>query len=161
MRQTEKFIIKETKFLHQRNKGLFASIYIQKGEIILQCTGKKISFQEAVKKEDRESDALQIGDKEYIDFEEPGVIVNHSCDPNAGINENLELIAIKDISPGEEIKYAYSTTMDEDHWTMKCLCQKENCRFIIRDFKYLPEELKSKYLTLGIVLPLIANAYLR
>ena len=154
-----KFFVKETNYLSQRNKGLFASQTIYQGEEILQCTGKEISLQEAIAKGEFESDTLQVGEKKYIDFEEPGVLVNHSCNPNAGITKNLILIAIRDISTGEEITFDYSTTMDEDYWTMKCSCGEKTCRKRVKDFKYLPKELQKKYLQLGIVKAFIEKKY--
>ena|SRR3989338_5093247 len=100
-----KFFVKETNYLSQRIKGLFASETIFSKEEILQCTGKEISLQEAIAKGELQSDVLQITDKKYIDLEEPGVFVNHSCNPNTGITKSLMLIAIRNISPGEEITY--------------------------------------------------------
>ena len=51
----------------------------------------------------------------------------------------------------EEIFYDYSTTMDEDSWTLQCKCGSQNCRKIVKDFKFLPQELQKKYLELNIV----------
>jgi hypothetical protein len=45
--------------------------------------------------------------------------------------------------------------MLERHWTMQCLCGKENCRGIIKDFDLLPQHLQHKYKNLKIVLPYI------
>jgi SET domain-containing protein len=79
---------------------------------------------------------------------------NHSCDPNAGLKitaTKAVLVAIKDISLGQEITWDYSTTMDEDDWEMNGNCGSNNCSGKIRDFKYLPPEIQQKYLTLDIV----------
>jgi hypothetical protein len=102
---------------------------------------------------------LQIGPDRYIDLEEPGRIVNHSCNPNAGIRDDVQLIAIKDIQKDEEIRYDYSTTMDDGHWTLKCKCNEPNCRKVIKDFKHLPPDVQQKYITLGIVQKFIAEKY--
>ncbi len=154
-----KFFVKETNYLSQRNKGLFTSQTIYQGEEILKCTGKEFSLEEAIAKGELESNVLQVAEKGYIDFEEPGVLVNHSCNPNAGITKSLMLIAIRDISTGEEITFDYSTTMDEDYWTMKCSCGEKTCRKRVKDFKYLPKELQKKYLQLGIVQAFIEKKY--
>ncbi|MEK6807756.1 MAG: SET domain-containing protein-lysine N-methyltransferase [Nanoarchaeota archaeon] len=79
----------------------------------------------------------------YIYLENPGRLVNHSCNPNAGIKDDKLLIAIKNIRKNEQILSDYSTTMDEDYFTMQCECDEPNCRKIVKDFKYLqqkPEE---------------------
>ena len=100
---------------------------------------------------------LQIGPNEYIDSQEPGVLVNHACFPNAGIRNDRFLMAIQDILPGQEIFFDYSTTMDEDNWTLECKCGSPNCRHIIKDFRYLPIDVQRKYLKLNIVQSFIAK----
>jgi hypothetical protein len=90
-----------------------------------------------------------------MDLEKPGRYVNHSCVPNAGIKQHTQLVALRDISRGEEICYDYSTTMHENHWTMICKCGAPGCRKIVRDFRSLPEPLQRRYLDLEIVQPFI------
>ncbi|GAI75942.1 unnamed protein product, partial [marine sediment metagenome] len=101
----------------------------------------------------------QVEKEKYIDLKEPGKYVNHSCNPNVGIKKDKKLVAIKNIKKGEEIFWDYSTSMDEDNWTMKCKCGNKDCRKIIKDFKYLPERTKNKYLKMGIVQKFIAKKF--
>jgi hypothetical protein len=61
------------------------------------------------------------------------------------------LIALRDILPGEEIRYDYSTTMGAGCWTIQCLCGSKECRGLIADFHLLAAEIQSEYLRLGIV----------
>ncbi|MBI4151924.1 SET domain-containing protein [Candidatus Woesearchaeota archaeon] len=133
-------------------RGLFATRLLKRGEQILEFTGPIISLEQALQKPaDKLGFPLQIGSREYIDLEEPGVWVNHSCLPNAGISKDIFLVAIKDILPGEEIVYDYSTTMDDHTWTLECRCRSHNCRGLIRDFKDLPYDEQRKYLEQNIV----------
>lgn len=152
---SKKFYIKACDF----GKGLFANVDIKKGEEILLFTGALIDFDQAVAMGDKQGNALQIGYDLYLDTEEPARFVNHSCEPNAGIKNNVVLVAIKDITKGEEVYFDYSTTMDEDEWTMECGCGNKNCRKIIKDFKYLPVKEKRKYLKLNVVQHFIASQY--
>ena len=81
-------------------------------------------------------------------------IFNHSCNPNAGViikDKKAKLVALQDIQAGEEITYDYSPQMYDEDWTMKCTCGASNCRKIIKEFKYLPMNIKKKYQKLGIV----------
>ncbi|HUI70510.1 MAG TPA: SET domain-containing protein-lysine N-methyltransferase, partial [Spirochaetia bacterium] len=99
--------------------------------------------------------ALQIGPDLYIGAS-GGLddYINHSCEPNAGLRisgTTVDLYAIRDIKPGEEILFDYSTTLDEDDFTMSCQCSTPSCRRVIRDGKYLPPEVWQRYLLLGIV----------
>lgn len=137
-------------------KGGFAKEDIKKGKEILRFTGPLIDFKQAVNKDEKQGDPLQIGKNLYISIEEPGRSINHSCSPNAGIRDDVVLVALEDIQKGEEIYYDYSTTMDEDYWVMQCKCRSANCRKIIEDFKHLPSEVQQKYFSLKVVQQFIA-----
>ena len=118
--------------------GVFASRDLMPGEIILAIEGPVIDFAETKRRGPRECMAIQIGPDRYIDTQPPGVLVNHSCEPNAGIRENRYLTALRRIRPGQEIRYDYSTTMEEHSVTMQCLCGAPTCREWVRDFSTLP-----------------------
>lgn len=149
------FFIAECDF----GKGLFSKKNIKKGENIFKFTGKLITFKQTLEVTDNFGDPLQIGKNLYINLEEPMRFINHSCNPNAGIINDITLIALRDIQKGEEIYFDYSTSMDEDHWVMQCMCGEANCRKTIKDFKYLPVQVKQKYLNLNIVQKFIAVQY--
>lgn len=137
--------------------GLFATRNIPKGKKILTISGKSITQAEVDRRPYKEAEkALQIKKFLYRDFEKPGVLVNHSCNPNAGIKEDRFLIAIRNIAKGEEITWDYSTSVDTA-WTMLCKCRKKNCRKEIKDFFSLPKETQEKYLHERIVLGYIAK----
>lgn len=139
-------------------RGVFARRPIKSGEQILEFTGRRISLDEALARGERQCDPLQIGPREYIEIGEPAVLVNHSCDPNAGIQNDSILVAIADIAQGqgEQIFYDYSTTMDEDCWNLECRCETSACRGTVGDFKNLPHALRERYVRLGIVQSFIA-----
>ncbi|MGA7903769.1 MAG: SET domain-containing protein-lysine N-methyltransferase, partial [Terrimicrobiaceae bacterium] len=109
----------------------------------------------------RECDPLQIGPGIYMDIKPPGVFVNHSCAPNAGIRDDVKLVAITEIGAGEEIFYDYSTTMCNEHWTLACLCGTTLCRGNIGDFRELPSRTRQRYLRSGIVQSHVARQYFR
>ena len=136
-------------------KGLFVVKDIPPHTHICFIKGKHLSFKETLLLGERESHCIQIGSNDYILCKSPFLYTNHSCNPNCGINSNLELISIKTICAGEELFWDYSTSMLERHWTMKCKCGSENCRKIIQDFDLLPSALQEKYIKLNIVLPFI------
>lgn len=77
--------------------------------------------------------------------------MNHSCEPNAGVVDDTVLIALRDIAPGEEITFDYSTTMSEQLETMQCLCGQATCRRVIGDFHDLPRAVKDRYLAARLV----------
>lgn len=136
--------------------SLFASQPIRSGRTILRLSGPIITFDDAVKKGARECYPLQIAHDAYIDLIEPGCFANHSCAPNAGLVNDVDLVAMRDLAPGEEIRYDYSTTMDEESWTMECRCGSGQCRGVVTDFKLLPSGVRNTYLRLGMVQAFIA-----
>ena len=151
---TEKLYLAPSKIA---GTGVFAKENIEVGAHILAFEGRLISLEEAIAKGGRESDALQIEPQWYMDLIAPGVLVNHSCKPNAGIINDRNLFAISPIAAGEELSYDYSTTMDEESWHHPCTCGNPDCRGVISDFKTLPLEVQARYLSMGIVQEFIAR----
>ena len=132
-------------------QGTYAGEPMRSGQLILRFTGPFLRYKDT----SVDTLALQIGPDLYIgESGGPDDFVNHSCDPNAGIRisgTTVELFAIRDIAVGEEIFFDYSTIMDEDDFTMNCLCGSPGCRKKIADGKYLPEDVWRKYEALGIL----------
>lgn len=155
---------------NDRNPNIYVSICelgfcinakknIKKGEYIFSFTGPVIDFSETRRRGEQECMPVQFGDNKYIDTEAPGKYINHSCEPNAGIINDVDLIALEDIQVHTEIRFDYSTTMDEDSYTMDCECGKPSCRKVIGDFRLLPPEVQGRYLGMGIVMDFIKKKY--
>lgn len=146
-------------------KALYAKHFIPKGSYILTFCGPLVNDEEATKRDMAihgkiMGNEMQIGDDFYIYLQEPGRLINHSCEPNAGIKDDTILVAAKDIQKGEEICFDYSSTMDEGEiWAMECLCGATNCRGFAADFKTLPIETRKKYLQRGMVQKFIQKQF--
>ena len=132
-------------------RGVFTEERIAAGTRIIRFTGPLLRYAETTP----HSLALQVGRDRYIGasggFDD---FVNHSCEPNAGFKikgTTADLRAIRDIAAGEEILFDYSTTLDEDDFTMACQCGTPSCRKIIGDGKHLPDDVWRRYLSLGIL----------
>lgn len=137
----------------QRGRGLFATGKIFKGELISDNEGEtRILGNHAVRKLPKQWQnwCYQIDDERQMcpkDFEHPAIIwfMNHSCDPNVGSLPGLhQLVAIRDIEPGEEITYDYAMT-DAGDWEMECFCGKPNCRKMIRGTDWMLSGLQERY----------------
>jgi uncharacterized protein len=132
-------------------RGVVAEELIPQGTRIMEFTGPFLRKEQTTP----QTYALQIGPDLYIGAS--GALddyVNHSCQPNAGMvidGTTVTLVAIRDIEPGEEIFFDYSTTMDEDDWEMSCSCGTSSCRKLIRDGKHLPQSVWERYLRLGVL----------
>lgn len=137
--------------------GLFAKVQIEPRNPIFYLTGRWIDFEEAVAAEYGEH-SIQVGLDRYVSTHStaryphsPARYLNHSCSPNAGFVDEIRLIALNRIYPGEEICFDYSTTMLERYWELDCMCSSSECRGRIRDFDLLPQSIQQHYINLGIV----------
>lgn len=132
-------------------KGTFARKKIVRGEFILTLTGKPVipsklsiagpEFGVTV------DDPLQIDDEMLLILDYASKTINHSCEPNAGMRNQTNLFALKEIQANEEITYDYSTTSGiNDTWTMPCCCKSQQCRKQIGNVLTLPRETLLHYL---------------
>lgn len=138
-----------------KNKKVVAASLINKGTRICTFTGKKIDYKETLELGDQESFAFQVACNSYIYLDPPARYFNHSCEPNCGVKPGLGLVALRNIGVGEELRWDYSTSMLEHHWTMRCLCNAPSCRHIIGDFTTLSPALQQHYTRMNIVQPFI------
>jgi hypothetical protein len=132
-------------------RGVFADRPFRKGERVLTFHGPILEGESGMAL----SDTVQIDWDRYVDPVPPVKYVNHHCEPNTGLNNGVELIALRDIGEGEEIRFDYSTCMGEENWTMECKCGSPHCRHLIADFALLPAPLQTRYIGLGIVQPFL------
>jgi len=96
------------------------------------------------------SHASQIGENKYVFH--AGLIskVNHSCDPNCGIEINEtgahDFVAMREIVINEEITFDYAMrNYGVDYFPKQCMCGSEICRGRITGWKDLPVERKKIY----------------
>lgn len=77
--------------------------------------------------------------------------MNHSCDPNLWLEDEVTLVAKRDIQPGEELTFDYATCITEslnkyDHeLPFECHCGSPLCRKIITDQDWKRKDLQSRY----------------
>ncbi len=140
-------------------QGLFALKRIRAGEMILVLEGYVITVDQVRAMAEKQGNTVQIGSRHYIDVEPPGLYINHSCQPNTGLMNDIILVALRDIRAHEELRFDYSTTMSEGDWTMRCRCGAAQCRGMIEDFHLLSETLKQGYLARGIVQQFIVEEH--
>lgn len=133
------------------DRKVFAEHTIAQGVELCVCSGPIIDYKDTLRLSDRESFALQVEKELYIYLDPPARYFNHCCEPNCGVSPDLKLLTIKQVFKNEELRWDYSTTMLEHHWTMKCNCNKTTCRKVIGDFDKLPKLLQDKYIAMNIV----------
>jgi|Napbiome12C3dose_1001474.scaffolds.fasta_scaffold00006_83 SET domain-containing protein len=132
-------------------RGLFAKERIKRGELIAIKGGHKINRKKLNQYRDIIRDAeMQIGNDLYLapldieEVEESMIFINHSCDPNVGIQSHVEYVAMRDIDEGEEIFMDYAMHRD-DEYVLICNCKSRNCRNKITGKDWQIKELQKKY----------------
>jgi hypothetical protein len=92
---------------------------------------------------------VQIGENQHLEMV-PGStaeeifdhyfwrFMNHSCEPNTSIR-GREVVALREITPGEGVTFDYNTTEYELAEPFECRCGSARCQGTIRGFKHLSE----------------------
>ena len=133
--------------------GLFACKKILSGEPVVdfsQGPGRYVATQEMDRLYDQGYDyGIQVGDDAFFaatqDAELEAVdFLNHSCDPNCGIKGSLQIVAMRDIAPDEEITFDYAMSESSD-FTMDCACGSLHCRGTITGGDWTRKDLQEKY----------------
>lgn len=132
--------LKQTK---DKGKGVFASRKIEIGEtVIIGEIEQELS--------ENHSHASQIDSNRFVLHNKTIRMVNHSCNPNCGIEVNEtgahNFVAIRQINQDEEITFDYAMrNYTVDFFPYACQCNAINCRGTITGWKDLPASLKLKY----------------
>jgi uncharacterized protein len=132
-------------------RGLFANAPIKAGETVVVKGGYVLTKaqRDAIAKELGPSE-IQITEDLFIGpvskhQREGGMMhLNHSCEPNLGLQGQLLFVALRDIEANEELTFDYAMTADEPD-EMICRCGSENCRRIITGFDWRQPEIQEKY----------------
>ena len=122
-------LIRESK-IHE--KGVFDSKNFKKDDAILKWdTSVKLTENQVNELSAEERKYItSLGGGKYILLQAPERYVTHSCLPNVEVKDYCD-VAIRDLNEGEEITADYSKEFIPN-LNLKCNCQSENCRRIIR-----------------------------
>lgn len=75
----------------------------------------------------------------------PGDYVNHSCEPNAGMDGQISIVAMRSIEPGEEVCIDYAMVDGTPYDEFQCACGAKNCRGLITGDDWQRPELWERY----------------
>jgi hypothetical protein len=142
-------MVLEIRKTENKGFGLFTTQNIEKGQLVVEIKGEIKTEEEWIKLGADDNYLHQIDWDKYMLVEPPARFTNHSCNPNCGFKNRTKFYALRNIEKGEEITADYDTF--ESNWVMKCRCGEKNCRGTIRGFNHLPQEIKDRYVKLGIV----------
>lgn len=136
-------------------EGVFAKEEIGKGEKLMEFGGEKVSRDKVFSGYYRSRSIWIVGDHTYLalpitDTEESlDEHLNHSCDANSWLEDEVTLIAKQDIEPGEEI------TLDQGTWNFEyndytdnqetCHCEADSCRHVLTENDWKLAEVQEQY----------------
>jgi hypothetical protein len=112
--------------------SVIARDVIDPGELIGVWSGRIVGSDEldALPEEIRRH-TVQIEEDLYlasISAHEPPDFINHSCEPNAGLDGQIAIVALRRILPGEEVTIDYAMCDGSPYDEFDCACGSSLCR---------------------------------
>ena len=132
-------------------RGLFARDTIARGEAVVVKGGYVMTraqrdevSRELGPAEIQITEELHIGPATPSQREGGMMHLNHSCEPNLGLQGQIVFVAMRDIEAGEELTIDYAMT-DDEPYEMSCVCGTESCRTVITGHDWKNRSLQRKY----------------
>lgn len=90
---------------------------------------------------------VQVGEDKHITLDPEFLqYINHSCNPNVFFNTTtMELVALKEIQPGDELMFFYPSTEWKMEQPFDCFCGTPQCLHRIQGASFLSKEETAKY----------------
>ena len=132
-------------------KGCFSRVQFKRGRKIAEYRGEKISDAEANRRANRRKLRIcAINNRWSLDGSRGGNgthYINHSCEPNLWMENESTLVALRDISTGEEVTMDYAMHFADPKWEMRneCRCGSLLCRQIITGRDWKLKDLQDRY----------------
>ena len=86
--------------------GLIAEETLEEDAIVEKLEGRVVPYAKIPESEIR--NAFEVGDDKWIVPQSNGRHLNHSCDPNCYINDNLDVVVLRRVYEGEELTVMYN-----------------------------------------------------
>ncbi|HEX7070820.1 MAG TPA: SET domain-containing protein [Rhodothermales bacterium] len=129
-------------------RGIFARQPIRAGEVLSVWGGAVTTGDRfrALPAEIRQI-SVQVEEDLYLvpGVEGPAEWFNHSCSPNAGMEGQISLVALRDIEAGEEICYDYAMSDGSPYDEFECHCHVPECRGRVTGNDWQRPELWARY----------------
>ena len=132
-------------------RGLYAAAPFTPGEVVSVKGGHLIDRATLERNKAVVNDAdMQITDDLFLaplaadEFEGVMMFLNHSCEPNVGVQGQIVFVALRDVEPGEELTIDYGT-IDHDAEPMACRCGAAACRGTITGEDWRRTDLQRKF----------------
>ncbi len=133
-------------------KGFFVTQPIRPNEVVIVFGGTLFSKADIEAGKANRRTLMQTDEELWIGnrADEPegqDYFVNHSCEPNLWMRDEVTLVARREIVPGEEVTMDYAMHFGDPDWIMKtlCCCGSSHCRRTISGNDWLLHDLQTRY----------------
>jgi hypothetical protein len=129
--------------------GMFASQPIHEGEMVVRIGGTVMTEEEFRAYLSTVScyNAVQIGEETHL-VDVPTALggMNHCCDANLWMRDEVTVVARRDIMAGEELTQDYALYTTSSTWTIKpCRCGAPVCRRVIIGNDWQRPDVQQRY----------------
>ena len=132
-------------------RGLFAKEPISEGEIVVVKGGYVMSRAQRDEvgrrlgpSEIQVTEDLFLGPTTQAEREGGMMHLNHSCEPNLGVQGQIAFVALRDIAADEELTFDYAMT-DDEAYELECTCGAPTCRKVVTGHDGMKAEVQHKY----------------
>lgn len=128
--------------------GVFAKQTLKKGELLAVFGGVIYEWDTFIHLPERERSLCIQVEEELFMVPRPignGDYVNHCCNPNAGLSGQIALVAMRDITAGEEICFDYAMSDTAAYDEFECKCGAPNCRHSVTGSDWQLPEIQKRY----------------
>ena len=135
-------------------QGMFALEPIRKGETVCVVGGTVMTDSEFAAFQTTHTlyNSIQIDDHLHL-VEDPQITryqegsMNHSCDSSVWMDDDVTLVARRDIEAEEEITVDYALFTTQSNWMLdtRCRCGSPHCRRIITGDDWRREDVQERY----------------
>jgi SET domain-containing protein len=135
-------------------QGMFAKAPIQPGETVTIWGGTVLLTEDDLAANRANSYIwATIGEGLYLarlireEAEDLANYLNHACDPNVWLQDEITLVTRREIASGEELTIDYALFEGDENWVgpWACQCGAENCRGVYTGRDWREKELQERY----------------
>ncbi|MCW5875691.1 MAG: SET domain-containing protein [Anaerolineales bacterium] len=129
-------------------RGMFARQAVARGERVAVWGGdviERAAWEQLAPAQQAQTAQVEEGLYLVSSKPGPGDFVNHSCDPNAGLEGQIVIVALRDIAPGEEVTIDYAMCDGDPQDWFDCLCGSAKCRGRVTGDDWKLPELQARY----------------
>jgi hypothetical protein len=113
-------------------RAVFARDVIEQGELVAVWSGRIVGADQLdeLPAEIRRH-TVQVEEGRYLASlspDEPPDFINHSCEPNAGLDGQVAIVALHRIQPGDEVTIDYAMCDGSAYDEFECECGSTLCR---------------------------------